>query len=453
MSHRPTYLSITLVAIPLLILSCRSAGPSRGAAESVSAKESRQKSGAAGTAAIQTVTLRNQQPPASPASLVRWEGDRPTLQILFATNRIPQRSSPGSRWSYDRQFDQTLRFGVSHVSIPEQRRGNPPEPDTPPRRFLGFIPLPEEPPPPPPPAPEITLVQPLAKVEFHDRLQQMLSQSSRPEVLLFVHGFNMDLDASAIRAAQVAVDMPFDGAVICYSWPSRGKETARNTDTQIVEQSSQPLAHLLNDLIDSVPGSTRVHLVAHCMGNRALLEALNELPSRFEHERRIDNIVLAAPDLNASEFRELAQRAPQLAERVTLYVCDSDPSLAEHTTPGDAPRAGSTRPPLVVDGIETVETGCVSTSLLGDGHTGHDLGLLGDLAALIRDARPASQRPWLEPAESDDGVWWICRNVPEEQVWSWPREPKRTAETPRTPRPVESPIQLLSAPGSPDEQD
>ncbi|QDU36654.1 Alpha/beta hydrolase family protein [Maioricimonas rarisocia] len=451
MSHRPTLLSIALIAAPLVVLSCRSSAPSRNTAESVTGRESSPEDGPGGSTAIHTVTHRQQRSGERPASLVRWEGERPTLQVLFATNRIPQRPSPGSRWSYDRQFDQTLRFGLCHVTLSEQRRGNPPEPDTPPPRLLGFIPLPQEPPPPPPPAPEVTLVQPLAGIEFHDRLKQMLAESATPELLLFVHGFNMDLDTSSIRAAQVALDMPFEGAVICYSWPSRDSEKARSTDSQIVEQSGLPLARLLVALLDEVPETTRVHIVAHCMGNRALLEALNKLPDRFEEPRRIDNIVHAAPDVSVNEFRELAPRGTRLANRVTLYVCESDPALAGSPASADAPRAGNARPPLVIPGIETIDTDCVSTGPLGEAHDVVELGLLGDLSALIREGRPASQRPWLDLAESNAGVWWICRRKPEEEVWSWPRAAKQTAEAPRTPEPAESPIRLLSAPGNSEE--
>ncbi|MFG0335686.1 MAG: alpha/beta hydrolase [Maioricimonas sp. JB049] len=446
MSHRPILLSIALLTAPLLVLSCRSLAPSRSVSETISGRDSSAEDSTSGSPAIHAVTHRQQRSGESPASLIWWEGERPTLQVLFATNRIPQRSAHDSRWSYDRQFDQTLRYGHCHVRLPEQRRGKPPEPDTPPPKLLGFIPLPQEPPP-PPAQPQVTRVQPLAELEFHDRLQQMLGQSPQPELLLFVHGFNMDLEESNIRAAQMALDMPFEGAVICFSWPSRDSAQARSSDRQIVRQSGRPLARLLVDLLDSVSPSTRVHIVAHCMGNRALLEAVNELPDRFEETRRIENIVHAAPAVSVSEFRELAQRGTRLAHRVTLYVCEDDPALEDVPASVDAPLAGNARPPLIVPGIETIETDCISTSLLGAENDAHELGLLGDLSALIREGRPASQRPWLDPADSKAGLWWICRREPEEQVWSWPRSNTPTAEEPPTPKPADSPIRLLSAPG------
>ena len=70
---------------------------------------------------------------------------------------------------------------------------------------------------------------------FLKTLRRNLDDVPTRNVLVFVHGFNVTLEAAVARAAQVAEDMPFDGPVIAFSWHSQGQTEAYLADERSAE--------------------------------------------------------------------------------------------------------------------------------------------------------------------------------------------------------------------------
>ena len=54
----------------------------------------------------------------------------------------------------------------------------------------------------------------------------------RPEVFVFVHGYNVTFEGAAQRTAQIAYDLKFSGAPIFYSWPSQARTLEYTVDDQ-----------------------------------------------------------------------------------------------------------------------------------------------------------------------------------------------------------------------------
>src|SRR5260370_4067795 len=74
----------------------------------------------------------------------------------------------------------------------------------------------------------------------------------------------------------------------------------------------------------------RIHLIAHSMGNRALIEALQTyLAKRAPDNRRhiFGQIVFTAPDVDRDYFTDAIQSLAGSAERITLYASDNDYAL------------------------------------------------------------------------------------------------------------------------------
>ncbi len=73
-----------------------------------------------------------------------------------------------------------------------------------------------------------------------------------------------------------------------------------------------------------------VHLVAHSMGNRGLLRALQRLAADAEMRAgvKFGQIFLAAPDVDRDLFLGLARLYPQFSDRTTLYASDGDKAVA-----------------------------------------------------------------------------------------------------------------------------
>jgi len=58
-----------------------------------------------------------------------------------------------------------------------------------------------------------------------------------------------------------------------YSWPSQGSATAYSVDEASVQVSGRRMADFLETVV-AQSGAQHIHLIAHSMGNRALIEAM-----------------------------------------------------------------------------------------------------------------------------------------------------------------------------------
>src|SRR5262249_53287779 len=155
-----------------------------------------------------------------------------------------------------------------------------------------------------------------------------------------------------------------------FSWPSQGKVSAYPADEASAAASEPPLSDFLLGFARS-SGAERVHLLAHGMGNRALLGALQRIATLSESGSppvRFGQIILGAPAVDGEAFHYLAGVCPRLSQRTTLYVSSGDRVLAATAWRRSYPRAGLMPPVTVVAGIDTVAVQNVDQSLLGHGY-------------------------------------------------------------------------------------
>lgn len=235
----------------------------------------------------------------------------------------------------------------------------------------------------------------LPEGEFFDALASNVAASEARQAFVFVHGYNVGFDDAVKRTAQIAFDLKFDGAAVCYSWPSQGDLAQYTRDEANVAWTVTQLETFLRDLAER-SGARRVHLVAHSMGNRALTQALERLALKGERTR-FGQVVLAAPDVDAGEFR--ARYAPalsQVARRVTLYASSNDRALLASTRVHGYTRAGLSGANLVVvPGLDTVDVSPIDTSLIGHSYYGDNPLMIRDLTAVLERDLPAEGRGWL----------------------------------------------------------
>ena len=148
----------------------------------------------------------------------------------------------------------------------------------------------------------LTKIDPSASVDaFAASARAQIGKSQRREALVFIHGYNSDFESSVFRAAQLAVDLDIDGAVFMYSWPSKGSLFGYIADgAQVIRPMVRSLQEFL-DIVVQKTGAERVHVVAHSMGNRYLLEALELLAREVPRER-------AKADIPADGVRSAGRR-------------------------------------------------------------------------------------------------------------------------------------------------
>jgi esterase/lipase superfamily enzyme len=254
----------------------------------------------------------------------------------------------------------------------------------------------------------------LAESDFWSNVQQALLERDPGErmALVFLHGFNVSFENAALRAAQIGFDLQVPGLTAFYSWPSKGRLSGYSADEASIDASEEYITDFLTHFaLDS--GAERVHLIAHSMGNRGLLRSVQRIVWQAQAKARVpfSQILLAAPDVDAQLFRELATAYQKLSQRTTLYVSSKDKALASSGIIHDHARAGYLPPVMVVPGIDTVEVSNIDLTFLGHGYYAEAREFLNDMHALLLHSDPPDRRMGLRGVKTDSGeqYWVIAR--------------------------------------------
>ena len=322
--------------------------------------------------------------------------DYSIVRIFYATDRA--KSADGS-YAGIRSPHGQLRFGTCDVTIPRDHRMAAIES---PRWWrVEFRKNPKK---------HITLqrVDELPADDFISMLRGYVAADSDRSVLVFIHGFWVSFEDAARRTAQLTYDLAFKGAPVLYSWPSAGSSTAYLADEATVEWTKPHLLDFLQRIASSV-GASKIHVIAHSMGNRALVKILDS--SLLAAANPVFNqIVLTAPDIDSGEFLQLASRMGPTAQRITLYASSNDKAISFSKTIHMYPRAGESGANIVVvGGLDTVDASSVDTSLIGHFYYAEKRTVLSDVYYLLKDGSPPNSRHGLDRRICSNGEYWAFR--------------------------------------------
>jgi esterase/lipase superfamily enzyme len=240
--------------------------------------------------------------------------------------------------------------------------------------------------------------------ELRTAMDQARQEGAAPHALIFLHGFNVSFQEAAIRAAQLDVDLNVQGATAFFSWPSRGTIAAYPADEATIEASEAAITNFLIDFTRHC-GAEKVHLIAHSMGNRGLLRALQRIAADSEARSTVKfgQIFLAAPDVDRDLFLELACLYPQFSERATLYSSSADRAVCASARLHDAPRAGYFSPYTLAQGVDTIAVPNFDLDWIGHGYYAQAEALLNDMFDLMGSDAPPNARQRLI-ADNQAGV-------------------------------------------------
>jgi len=323
----------------------------------------------------------------------RKDDDAPRLfSLWYGTNRRPvDPADPAKGYSGER--DEKVHHGICKVAVPKSHKigsiGS---------SLLGRLLSWED--------DRLKLVElsSLAEADYWQRLRAALAEKDADErrALVFIHGFNVGFEEAARRAAQIAADLNVPGIMAFYSWPSRGNVLGYAADEASIEASEPQVTEFLRRIATD-SGATRVDVLAHSMGNRALLRSLQNIMQNAQAgQAPFGQLLLAAPDVDATHFRNLA-KAYQVAQRTTLYVSSRDKALATSGIVHDYPRAGYAPPVMVMQGIDTVEVSNIDLTFLGHGYYAAARDMLHDMHDLIMHGSPPKSRLGLLDVKAPDG--------------------------------------------------
>jgi esterase/lipase superfamily enzyme len=176
--------------------------------------------------------------------------------------------------------------------------------------------------------------------------------------------------------------------------------------------ASEPYLRQFLDLVVKQTGAKSVSIIAHSMGSQPLMEVLKDMRAGPPQDVVISEVILAAPDVDADNFSNLAQRIEGMAKGVTLYAASNDRALIVSRNFWRNPRAGDVTAagPLIVPGIETIDVTAASTDAFALNHSGYaeNNDLLQDIGKLILGGlRPPDQRlPALKRVSTPKGDYW-----------------------------------------------
>lgn len=243
--------------------------------------------------------------------------------------------------------------------------------------------------------------------QLQAEMQAASDAGDQPHALLFLHGFNVSFEDAAIRAAQIGFDLKVTGATAFFSWPSRGSTAAYTVDEATIEGSEAAITEFVIDFAKNC-GAKKVHLIAHSMGNRGLLRAIQRIAARVEDREavRFGQIILAAPDVDRDIFLDLARLYPGFADQTTLYASRRDYAVLASSLVHAAPRAGFFSPYTVVSGIDTVAVPYFNVDLLGHSEFAAAEALLHDMHDLTRNNTRPQHRQRIHSATAEGVKFW-----------------------------------------------
>jgi esterase/lipase superfamily enzyme len=256
-------------------------------------------------------------------------------------------------------------------------------------------------------------LQSLPREQFLALVRERIGGSTafKDQAVVFVHGYNTGFDYALFRTAQMAYDLKFDGASFLYSWPSGGGFTGYGYDRESSEQAEPYLREYI-EMIVKETGAKSVSVIAHSMGNMPLLRVLQSLGPSLPAGVQLNQIILAAPDVDRNLFENLAANIRQYGRGVTLYCSSNDRAMAAaRRVAGGIPRAGDVPAdgPIVLAGIDTIDVSLTSTDYLALNHSSYaeKSVLLDDIGRLLQAGeRPQIRIPILERIATPKGEFW-----------------------------------------------
>lgn len=243
--------------------------------------------------------------------------------------------------------------------------------------------------------------------EIHARLAEARTEGEAAHALFFIHGYKNTFEEAAIRAAQIGYDLKA-AATAFFSWPSKGVLEGYPADEASIEASERHITDFLVEFSANC-GADKLHVIAHSMGNRGLLRALQRIAANAATQGKVKfgQIFLAAPDVDSDLFRDLAYLYRQFAERATLYASRGDWPVWLSDKYHAAPRVGYFPPYTVAkDLVDTIAVPDFNVDLLGHSYFAQAEALLYDIYGLMRADKNPAQRPRIEPDFDGETSFW-----------------------------------------------
>ena len=254
---------------------------------------------------------------------------------------------------------------------------------------------------------EVRIERQVDQEGFWDEVVQKIARTTSRSIVVFVHGYNYGFERHCKAAAELQRTLDGKAVVLMFSWPSNGRPTDYIPDQADVEWSVPLLSSVLADIGDRL-GPQHIQVLAHSLGSRGVIFALERLRAERAARPLIGQLVLMAPDFDAQTFVERLPELVPLTTCITLYASSNDTPLKASRQLHGSPRLGEAGEFLTVaQGMQTVDVSPIGRyQVLGHEYFRFHPKAAADLAALLGDGRSAPQRTGLQPRRLNGLVYW-----------------------------------------------
>ncbi len=260
---------------------------------------------------------------------------------------------------------------------------------------------------------EIQRAEPVDVDSFWQDLLISAKGTSSGTVVVFVHGYNYGFARTCGMAANLQRALEGKASVLMLSWPSIGRPTDYLPDLANVEWSVPFIARVIGELVDRIDPSN-VQILAHSLGTRGVVFALERLGSERATLPVVGRLVLAAPDFDAQTFVDRLPTLLSLVDHASLYVSSNDGALKASRQLHGASRLGEAGEFLTVQpGLETIDVSPAGRyQILGHEYFHFHPQVSADLVALLGEGVEAAERPGLVPKKHNGHQYWELAGSP-----------------------------------------
>jgi esterase/lipase superfamily enzyme len=179
-----------------------------------------------------------------------------------------------------------------------------------------------------------------------------------------------------------------------YVWPSKANTSDYFYDEGSAELSVDSFIELLQ-MLQMQSGIKTVHIVAHSMGNRIVLNAMAATANKLKSQK-LAEVVFAAPDVDRDVFVGVAKKLGAVTNGMTLYASAADRPLGLKGWLASMPRAGDVTEngPVVVKGVESINMTVMGNDLFALNHSTFAVSpVIEDIARLVlTEQHPPNRR-------------------------------------------------------------
>lgn len=241
-------------------------------------------------------------------------------------------------------------------------------------------------------------------------LQRASRMNVKAHPTIFIHGYNTSFEEAVLRTAQIGHDLGLGQGVGLFSWPSKGKKEGYLYDEESAENSRYLLANFISSFIEN-SNTGKINLIAHSMGCRCLVGALEELHGTKKSAlSKINQVIIAAADINSDKMPFQAEKLKNCFKRFTSYACEGDNALGLSSLIHGYNRVGKLPPIFVHDAIDSIITNENALSFWSHDYHASSREVLTDIFQILKNNLEPDVRALLDRHEENGLPYWRMKS-------------------------------------------